>query len=181
MSTPHPPTELLVVGRVRRAHGIRGELVVEAITDEPDAVFAPGRRVLAGTVTGAPSKQPLELHIEHSSPFKGGWIVHFSEITDRTHAETWRDRYLLLPAGELAPPAEDQVYVHDLPGMRVVLVSGVPVGDVAEVYELPQGLVLDVRRHERPNVMVPFDERTVTNLDAEARIITIDPLDGLLD
>jgi 16S rRNA processing protein RimM len=181
MSTPHPPTELLVVGRVRRAHGIRGELVVEAITDEPDAVFAPGRRVLAGTVTGTLAKQPLELHIEHSSPFKGGWIVHFTGITDRSQAETWRDRYLLLPAVELAPPAEDEVYVHDLPGMQVVLASGAPVGDVAEVYELPQGLVLEVRRTGKPNVMVPFDERTVTSLDAAARVITIDPLDGLLD
>ncbi|MGH7671150.1 MAG: hypothetical protein ACRENQ_16830, partial [Gemmatimonadaceae bacterium] len=44
--------EFLIVGRVRKAHGIRGELVVEPITDAPDAIFAPGRRVFAGTPSG---------------------------------------------------------------------------------------------------------------------------------
>jgi len=176
------PTELLVVGRVRRAHGIRGELVVETITDEPDAVFAPGRRVFAGTTTGAPARTPLELHVEQSSPFKGGLIVKFAELADRNEAETWRDRYLLLPAEELPPPDEDEVYVHDLPGMRVVRVSGEAVGEVIEVYELPQGLVLEVRRADGAStVMIPFDERTVTEVDGDARVITIDPLEGLLD
>lgn len=177
-----PDTELLVVGRVRRAHGIRGELVVEAITDEPDAVFAPGRRVFAGTITGAPAKDPLELHIRYASPFKGGFIVHFEELNDRTVAETWRDRYLLLPAGELAAPDPDQVYVHDMPGMRVVHANGDMIGDVVEVYEVPQGLLLEVRRPGRgATVMIPFDDRTVTAMDAAARVITVDPIAGLLD
>lgn len=181
MSTP--PDDLLVVGRVRRAHGIRGEVVVEAITDEPDAVFAPGRRVFAGTVSGAPAKDGQQLHVEYATPFKGGLIVRFTEIVDRSAAETWRDRYLLLPAAELTPPDEDEIYLHDLPGMRVVRVDGQGVGDVVEIYELPQGLVLEVRR-DAPGtgtVMIPFDERTVTAVDPEARRITIDPLEGLLD
>jgi 16S rRNA processing protein RimM len=183
MSTSPSPADLLVVGRVRRAHGIRGEVVVEAITDEPGAVFAPGRRVFAGTTTGTVSRDRQELHVEHASPFKGGLIVKFGEIPDRNAAETWRDRYVLLPVSELPPPEEGEVYVHDLPGMRVVRVGGAPVGVVVEVYELPQGLVLEVK-HDAPRsgtAMVPFDERTVTSVDADARVITIDPIDGLLD
>jgi 16S rRNA processing protein RimM len=183
MDATRPPAELLVVGRVRRAHGIRGEVVVEFLTDEPGAVFAPGRRVFAGTTAGAPARDGLELHVEHSSPFKGGLIVKFGEISDRNAAETWRDRYLLLPAGELPPPDDDEVYLHDLPGMRVVRVGGASVGDVVEAYELPQGVVLEVR-YDAPRtgtVMIPFDERTVTAVDADARVITIDPLEGLLD
>lgn len=180
MSTPD--TDLLVVGRVRRAHGIRGEVVVELITDEPDAVFAPGCRVFAGTVTGAPAKDPLELHVTHASPFKGGLIVLFAEIPDRNAAETWRDRYLLVPASELSEPDEDEVYIHDLPGMRVVHVDGHAVGEVIDVYELPQGLALELRRADREGtVIIPFDERTVTAMDAAARTITIDPVEGLLD
>ena len=177
------PAELLVVGRVRRAHGIRGELVVEPITDGPDAIFASGRRVFAGGVSGRPPKDRVEMHVEHATPFKGGFIVKFAEIADRNTAETWRDRYLLLPTEELDPPDPDQVYVHDLPGMRVVRVSGEPVGEVIEVFELPQGLVLEVKRETAgaSTVMIPFDERTVTALDADARVITIDPLEGLLD
>ena len=173
------PPELIIVGRVRKAHGVRGDLVVEPITDEPDAVFAPGRRVFAGTAAGDPAKDGRELHVLTSSPFKGGFIVRFQEIEDRTAAELWRGRYFLVPAGELAPLAEDQVYVHELPGMRVELENGELIGTVVDTYDLPQGLTLDVQR-DAGTVLIPYD-RVVTNLDREARVLTIDPPLGLLD
>ena len=144
----HAP-ELIIVGRVRKAHGIRGELVVEPITDEPDAVFAPGRRVFAGTASRQiRAATARELHVERvARPFKGGLIVHFDEIADRNAAELWRERYLLA-AGRRARrrSAEDEVYVHELLGMRVELESGELVGTVVDAYELPQGLTLDVTR-----------------------------------
>ena len=176
MTTP----EFLIVGRVRKAHGIHGELVVEPITDGPDAIFAPGRRVLAGTHTGELPTHPRELHVSTVRPMGDGFLVKFDEVPDRTAADTWRGRYLLLPSAEVPPPDEHEIYVHDLLGMRVVLASGELVGDVEEVYELPQGLALDIRR-ARGTVMVPFDDRVVTAVDREARLITIDPPAGLLD
>ena len=173
------PPELIIVGRVRKAHGVRGDLVVEPITDAPDAIFVSGRRLLAGTSTGEAAKDGRELHIATANPFKGGYIVHFDEIADRTVAETWRDRFLLAPADELEPLGDHEVYLHDLAGMHVVLESGEAVGTVLDVYELPQGLALDVKR-DRGSVMIPYD-RVVTGIDREARVITIDPPDGLLD
>ena len=172
-------SQLIIVGRVRKAHGIRGDLVVEPITDDPDAIFAPGRRFFAGTVSGDPAKGSPELHVESAQPFKGGYIVHFTEIADRDVAETWRDRFLLLPSDELTPLAEDEVYIHELLGMRVELTSGEPVGTVLDTYELPQGLTLDVQR-ATGTVMIPF-ERIVTSVDRAARVIRIDPPAGLLD
>jgi len=176
------PPELVIVGRVRKAHGIRGDLVVESITDEPGAVFASGRRVIAGTAGGDPSKDRRELHIELVTPFKGGFIIHFTEIDDRDIAETWRDRFLLLPAEELTPLGDDQVYVHELPGMRVELVSGEIVGNVVATYDLPQGLTLDVSRGEdlKKSVLIPYD-RIVTDVDRVLRVIKIDPPVGLLE
>ena len=61
--------DLTIVGRVRRAHGIHGELVIEPLTDAPDAVFAAGRSVFAGTVDGDPTPDGRELVIEESRPF----------------------------------------------------------------------------------------------------------------
>ncbi len=171
---------LVIVGRIRRAHGIRGEMAIELSTDEPEEVFAPGKRVFAGTVKGEPDPKGRELHITHATSFKGGLIVGFVEVKDRNEAELWRDRYLLVPDDELTPLEEGQVYVHDLPGMRVVLADGSDVGTVKDVFELPQGLVLDVDRGTN-TVLVPFDDRTVTEVDADARVIRIDPLPGLLD
>ena len=171
--------ELVIVGRVRKAHGVRGDLVVEPMTDDPDGVFAPGRKLVVGTVSGDPAKDRRELTVASTHPFKGGFIVHFDEIADRTIADTWRDRYLLLPASELEPLGDDEVYIHDLLGMRVELESGEAVGTVEELYELPQGLTLDVRR-ESGTVLVPYD-RVVTSVDRAARVIRIDPPAGLLD
>jgi 16S rRNA processing protein RimM len=176
MTTP----EYLVVGRVRKAHGIRGELVVEPITDAPDAIFAPGRRVLAGTVAGDRARNGVELHIVGVRPMGEGLLVKFDEIPDRTAAELWRGRYVLVPGSEVPPPGEGEVYIHDLLGMTVVLASGETVGTVQDVFELPQGLAIDVAR-PRGTVMVPFDERVVSGVDRDARVITINPPAGLLD
>src|SRR5829696_12249 len=163
-----------IVGRVRKPHGVRGELVVEALSDAPAAIFAAGRRVFGGTVGGAPlsadprarrlepGEEPRALTIERATPFKGGWIVQFAGFTDRDEADRWRDRTLLLPMAELPPPAPDQVYFHDLVGMRVALAdgdaTGEAVGEVVALYELPQGVMLEVRRAAPATgtVLVPY-------------------------
>jgi 16S rRNA processing protein RimM len=168
---PEQP-EHVVVGRVRKAHGVRGEVVVEVLTDDPVSVFAAGRRLL--------TESHGELHIRRSTPFKGGWILRLSEITTRTEAELWRERYLLLPTSELKPLADDEIYYHELVGLRVQLAGGEPVGKVEALYEVPQGLMLDVRT-ERGTVMVPYRPEVVTSVDIAQGTIVIDPPAGLLD
>lgn len=180
MSAP-TPTDHFVVGRVRRAHGIRGELVVETTTDAPDAIFASGRRVFAGSPDGKLSAGPTELVVERASPFKGGMIVKFRGLETRNDAEPWRERTLLVPDDEVEPPGEDELFVHDLVGMRVELVSGEPVGEVREVFELPQGFMLDVARPGKGAVMIQFHESTVAEVDRDARVVKLDPPAGLLD
>ncbi|HEV7993174.1 MAG TPA: ribosome maturation factor RimM [Gemmatimonadaceae bacterium] len=180
MTTP----EFIIVGRVRKAHGIRGEVVVEVITDAPDAVFAPGRRVFAGTVAGDLAPNRTELHVDTSRPFNEGLLIAFAEVPDRTVAETWRARYLLVPAGELPPPSDDEVYVHELLGMRVELESGELVGTVNDTYDLPQGLALDVRRappRDSETVLLLYDERTIASVDKATRVIVVTPPEGLLE
>ncbi len=174
----------IIVGRVRKAHGIRGEMVVDVITDAPDAVFASGHRVFAGTASGdvAPSRQ--ELHVRSTREFNEGLLVGFAEVTDRNAAELWRGRYLLLPADEVPAPSADEVYVHDLVGMRVDLSGGDTLGVVEEIYELPQGLALDVRRAEpraAETVMLLYDDNTIASVDKERRIILVTPPEGLLE
>ena len=166
---------------MRRAHGIRGELVVESLTDAPDAVFAAGRRVFAGTREGKLAGDAREMRIGHATPFKGGMIVGFDGIASRSDAEAWRDRYFLLPDSESQPPGEGEVFVHDLVGMRVEHVSGDPVGEVSQVLELPQGLVMEVARGRRKPVLLPFNDVTVTEVDAAKRVIRVDPVEGLID
>jgi 16S rRNA processing protein RimM len=174
----------IIVGRVRKAHGIRGEVLVEVITDAPDAVFASGRRVFAGTAGGDISPSRQELHVRTVRAFNEGLLVGFDEVSERNAAEMWRGRYLLLPAEELPPPDEEEVYLHDLIGMRVELVDGMTVGTVSELYELPQGLALDVRRAEPRDdemVLILYDDNTIASVDKERRVIVVTPPEGLLE
>ena len=180
MTTP----EFIIVGRVRKAHGIRGEVVVEVITDEPDAIFAPGHRVFAGSATGDITPARQELHVRTTREFNEGLLVGFTEVPDRNAAELWRGRYLLALATELPAPDDDEVYVHDLVGMRVDLPSGEVVGTVEELYDLPQGLALDVRRvppNATQTVILLYDDQTIASVDKEQRVIVVTPADGLLE
>ena len=175
------PPEIMIVGRLRRAHGIRGELDVEPLTDAPAAVFAAGRSILVGTTQGDPDPAGRALTVRRARPQGDGSIlVAFDGINDRSEAERWRGRYLLAPASELQPPAEGEVYVHELPGMKVLLPGGEPLGVVSEVIELPQGLALEVRR-ESESVVLPFHEEFIESVDRAARTIVATPPEGLFE
>jgi 16S rRNA processing protein RimM len=178
---PDANAEFVIVGRVRKAHGIRGELVVEPITDAPDAIFAPGRRVLAGTVRGDVAPDSRELHIDRATRFKEGLIVAFREIADRSAAEQWRNRYFLVPRGEVPSLDEGEVYVHELVGMQVRQASGEVLGAVADVYELPHGLAIDVKRIDRDATVMLLYEQSVLSVDRETRTLTVTVPEGLLD
>ena len=172
---------LMIVGRVRKAHGIRGELLVEPITDAPDTVFVSGRRLFAGTATGAPSPDGQELHITAVRQHMDSVRLTIAEVPDRTAAELWRGRFLLVPQDELPPPDDDEVYIHDLLGMSVVHVDGRALGTVADTYDLPQGLMLDVRPvNGGPTYFIPWRDEVLVNVDETARMITVDPPEGLL-
>lgn len=179
-SSPQDQASHAIVGRVRRAHGVRGELVVHVMTDAPDAIFAPGARVLAGTVAGDLGVRPAELHVEGARPFKDGLLVTFAEIADRTEADLWRDRYLLVPAGELEPLGEDEVYLHELVGLEVQRLDGSVVGTVAGYYELAHGILLEVQR-AADTVLLPYRDEFIAGVDVAARRLVVDPPEGLFE
>ena len=177
MSAP----EFIIVGRLRKAHGVRGDLVVEPITDAPAEVFSAGRRVFAGTAEGDLAPERRTLTVERARAIgNGAWLVGFAEIGDRNAADTWRGRYVLLPATELRAPAADEVYVHELSGMSLELPDGTPLGEVADVFELPHGFILDVRWRGR-SVMLPYAADYVVGIDREARRLVVQPPEGLFE
>lgn len=174
--------EYLIVARVRRAHGVRGEMAVEPITDEPGAVFAAGRRVFGGTADGDLAPDAATLHVAQARPFGAGMLVRFREIADRTAAERWRGRYLLLPTAELSEPGEGEAFHHELIGMTVVQPDGARVGAVSALYDLPQGLALEVTRDAGGSAtLLPLREEFVREIDRSGRRIVADPPAGLLD
>lgn len=172
---------LVIVARVRKAQGIRGELLLEPLTDTPDATFASGRRVFGGNAKAEPlrdSRNPtdasgrFELTIDNSRPFKGGWVVRFKEISDRTEAEKWRGRYLLSPISELAPLQSDEVYIHDLIGLDVENPGGEKVGRISATYDLPQGLTLGVNT-AKGEVLVLYRAEIISHTDLSRKALVL--------
>jgi 16S rRNA processing protein RimM len=162
--------------------------VVEPLTNKPDVVFASGSRVFAGTSDGdlavahdvKGEDEIPTLTVAGSKPFKKGLIVQFEELRDRDSAELWRGRYLLAPFSELPPLQDDEVYLHDLIGMKAVTPDGEEVGTVTTFYELPQGLMLDVKTGSG-SVVVPYRPEFVLSTDPTNRTLVVDDSSGLFD
>lgn len=173
------PTDRVVVGTVRRAHGLAGELLVALDTDFPEAIFAAGR-VLGIQGRGA-SGLPSTVTVLEGRPHQADWIVRFAEISDRTLADRYRGLQLWTERSALVEPAEGEYFLHELDGLEVVLEDGSPVGRVGRVYETAGCPYLGVRRQEGGEVLVPFIETFVRDVDTEAGVIRIRPPAGLLE
>jgi 16S rRNA processing protein RimM len=170
-----------IVGRIRKPHGIHGELFVDTMCSDPGAIFAPGKSVVAGDNAGELLGGAVrEMAVMRARPFKGELLVTFRDINDRNTAEEWRQRFLLVLTSQLPEPADGEVWVHELIGMCVNHVNGEHVGEVSGVDELPQGLMLEVKT-ARGASSVPFVDAIVVGVDREGRTLTIDPPQGLLE
>lgn len=173
-------SDLVIVGKVRKAQGIKGELLVESLSDSGEKTFCAGRRLIAGTASGdvlprprgLSGEGPIELVISRARPFKGGWLIVVDGINDRTDAEKWRGRYLFAPQSELEPPGENEVYLHDLVNLAVENSDGGNVGRVNAYYELPQGLMLEIR-NENGEILLPYRPEVVAHVDMERRVLTL--------
>lgn len=180
--------EYAIVGLIRKAQGIRGEVIVEPLTDKPDVVFASGSRVFAGTSDGDPEvvsdvkgeQEVPTLTISESRPYRQGWILKFEQIEDRDSAELWRGRYLLARFSELPPPEKDEVYLHDLIGMKAESSTGARIGIVKTLYELPQGIILDLET-PKGSVLVPYRPEAIVRTDVAARTVIINEAMGFTD
>lgn len=166
----------LVVGRIGRAHGIKGEVSVEVRTDEPELRLAPGA-VLA---TDPASTGPLT--IATGRVHSGRLMLRFEGVSDRTGAEALRNTLLIAEVDPTQTPEDpEEFYDHQLIDLDVVTVDGREVGRIAEITHLPYQDLLVVRRPDGGEVLIPFVGEIVPEIDLEEQRAVIDPPPGLLD
>jgi 16S rRNA processing protein RimM len=168
----------LVVGRLRKPHGLKGDSTLFPLTDDPAAVLAPGRSVWLVGLDGEVVAGPLT--IERSRQYHREWLVKFEGADGREALDPWRGLFLAVPAAELAPLDEDEVYLGDLAGFSVRLPDGTPLGLVSAVYELPAGLAIEVQGPKR-EFLLPYKKQFVQRVEREARRLIVTPPEGLID
>lgn len=168
----------LTVGRVVKAHGIGGEIVVEIRTDDPDARFAPGNTLRGKASRGGGER---DFVVESAREHGGRLLVRLAGITDRDAADALRGTLFVVDSDDLPPIDEaDTYYDHELEGLHVRTITGRDVGVVAEVLHTAAGELLAVRR-ESGEALVPFVTAIVTSVSLDDGTIEIDPPEGLLD
>jgi len=165
----------VVVGRIGRPHGVRGEVTVEVRTDDPDLRFVPGA-VLA---TDPPSRGPLTIAGVHWH--SGTLLLRVEGVADRSAAEELRNTELLVAVEDL-PEIEDpdSFYDHQLVGLTARLLDGSEVGEVTAVRHEAQDLLV-IRRPDGAEALVPFVTAIVPTVDVAAGFLVVDAPEGLLD
>ena len=168
-------SDLLLVGRVARAHGNKGQVIVNPETDFPGERFARGNRLVVDH-----GGQQVERRIASVRFQQGRPIIALDGVETMNDAEALAGAELKMPAGELAPLPGGTFYRHDLVGCEVRTKDGQVVGTVAEV-EGPLERSLLVVAAKGGEAMIPMVEGIVVNVDTFGRRIIVDPPAGLIE
>ena len=169
----------VVVGRLRKPHGLKGAVALFPLTDDPERTFRPGAALWVLDLAGQVVTGPLE--IEAARAYHREWLVKFRGVDSRSALEAMaelRDRFLAVPAESLPPPEEGEAWIHELAGFAVRDDSGTALGVVTDVYELPAGLAIEVQGRGREFIL-PW--QFVQQLRREERAVVVTVPDGLLD
>lgn len=167
------PTVEVIVGRIGRAHGIRGELTIEPRTDEPERRFRPG-------VTLREEGGSRRLTVAGRRWHSGRLLVRFDEVSDRNRAEEWRGVLLVaaVPVAE-RPAGAGEFWDRELIGLTVLTMSGAVGGVVRRVEHGPQDLLV-VQTPRGDERLVPFVEQLVPTVDLAGGTLTLADVAGLL-
>ncbi|RKT15723.1 16S rRNA processing protein RimM [Streptomyces sp. 1114.5] len=166
----------LVVGRIGRAHGIRGDVSVEVRTDEPELRLGPGAVLFTDPASAGP------LTVESGKVHSGRLLLRFAGVKDRNAAEALRGTLLISEVDpEERPDDPEEYYDHQLIGLDVVLLDGTLVGELTEVVHLPYQDLLTVKKADGTEVLVPFVSQIVPTIDLENQRAVITPPAGLID
>ena len=166
----------LVVGRIGRAHGIKGEVTVEVRTDEPELRLGPGAVLATEPASAGP------LTNETGRVHSGRLLLRFEGVRDRTGAEALRNILLIAEIDpEELPEDPEEFYDHQLMDLDVVLADGTEIGRITEISHLPSQDLFIVERPDGSEVMIPFVGEIVTEIDLEEQRAVIDPPPGLID
>ena len=168
----------LIVGRVAKAHGVTGELVVYVRTDDPELRFAPGATLRAK----ASDHRERNYVVAAVRPHGNRILLRLEGVADRDAADGMRGSLFVIDSEDLPPIDEpDTFYDHQLEGLLVRTTAGRDIGTVAEVLHTAGGELLAVDRADAGELLVPFVTAIVTSVSLDTGVVEIDPPEGLLE
>lgn len=166
---------LLRVGVITSAHGVRGEVKVFSTTDD-NSRFKTLKHVLMDT-----GKEKIPLEIEHVKFFKNMVILKFKGFDNKNDVEMWRQRDLLITRDQAVELALDENFIADLIGLTAVTDEGVVLGTLTDVLQTGANDVYCVKMENGRELLLPAIKDCILNVDLEKQEMLVHVLDGLLD
>ena len=166
-----PAGELVIIGRVVKPQGRRGEVLVHSLSDRPERFPTLEKAVLTGS--GGARR---EVRVTSSWPHKGRHVLKIEGVDSIDEAERLRGFELGLPEAELAPLPEGSFYHYQLKGLQVADGDGGAVGVVEDVMETGAGAPVLVVNGAGGETLVPFADEFVKTIDlAQSRMVIARP------
>lgn len=166
--------DYVVIGRIDKARGLKGEIKVRPLTDQPERFHA-----LDSLLIEFPDGKMSSFDLERVSVQNNGVYLKLSGVENRNDAELLRGAYLNITSKELIPLEGNEFYFFEVLGFQVLLESGEKLGEIKEVMDLPAHPVLRVCSEER-EYLIPVIPDVINRLERDRKTIVITPLDGLL-
>lgn len=175
-----PADNQLLVARIGKPHGIRGEVTVQLHTDDPETRFAPG--AVLSTEAARGSGVPTALTVSSARSHRGIWLIGFEGIPDRSGAESLRGTQLFIDAEDGLPEDDDEGYYEsELVGLDAVALDGSALGTITGLQTGAAQDLLVVELAAGGEALVPFVEAIVPEVDLERGRVVLDPPPGLLE
>lgn len=157
--------EFICIGKIHRAHGIRGDVVFNPMTDFPERIRR-GKTIYVGD-------EHLPLTIAHVSEKPPYLLVGFKEISDETAASQLRNRFAYVKTDELPPLPEGEYYFHQLIGLEAVDQAGSHIGVLADILETGANDVYVIRKDDESEELIPDIPQFILGIDLEEKKITV--------
>lgn len=177
-NSPQPSHTQLRVGRLVKAHGLKGAIKLELYTDIPEKRFVPGA-VFSLQVPTSSAWHGKKLELTELKWFNAQPVAFFKDVADRTAAESLIKAILWIDEDAAAEVEDDAWFDHQLVGLTVIR-DGAPVGKVTQIDHFPAQDLLTVAT-DNGDVLVPFVKAIVASVDVEAGILTVTPPLGLFE
>jgi 16S rRNA processing protein RimM len=168
-------SDRIAVGIIRKAHGVRGEASVEAWTDAPERFD----ELTAVTLVSPDEQTTREATIERARPHGERVLVKFAGIDSPEALQTLQNWTIEIAEADARELDEDEYFLHDLVGLRLVDATGADRGTVEEVLEGGGGILLSVRKADGKTYDVPFAASICTAIDLEAKTIAVELPEGI--
>ncbi|MDQ0270253.1 ribosome maturation factor RimM [Cytobacillus purgationiresistens] len=165
------------VGKVVNTHGVKGEARVVSRTDFADERYLPGNKLY---LFMPDAKEPIELTVASHRTHKSFNLLTFEGLNNMNDIEKMKGGILKIPETQLSELEEDEFYYHEIIGCLVKTVNGEEVGEIKEILSPGANDVWVITGKKGKDILIPYIEQVVKEVDIDEKTIIIEPMEGLL-